>query len=244
MQSLYQTPHCKSYTILLLQGTYQVPLRPLWEYSEKGALKKRLDICLWVCYTEHVEVNEYISRDYLEKPLRNLKKRLDNTPQITYNIIKRVREEKFPWGNEASEDSQRDIEWVGVRKPEVGQSLEPPSAQIKDLTLDSLWSTMFIESERGTEKPFQVSPCEANECLSQVTFSVMQTDRTRSLIWGIFASVRFRYSRVVRFRPRDAYFSFEIEDSETLNSNSQDNCLWSNNDQTTIGRGEDSYSPP
>ena len=40
---------------------------------------------------------------------------------------------------------------------------------------------MFIESERGTEKPFQVSPCEANECLSQVAFSVMQTDRTRSL---------------------------------------------------------------
>ena len=46
-----------------------------------------------------------------------------------------------------------------MRKPEVGQSLEPPSAQIKDLTLDSLWSTMFIESERGTENPFQVSPC-------------------------------------------------------------------------------------
>ena len=66
------------------------------------------------------------------------------------------------------------------------------------LTFENIFNIMCIESERGTENPFQVSPC-ATGWPVRVVFSTTDEQQEKEL--------RFRYSRVVRFRPRDAFFS-------------------------------------
>ena len=59
---------------------------------------------------------------------------------------------------------------------------------------------MAIEGERGTENPFQFPPC-ATGWPVRVDFS--STDGQQEKVWPMCP----RYSRVVRFRPRDAFFS-------------------------------------
>ena len=55
--------------------------------------------------------------------------------------------------------------------------------------------TMSIESERGTENPFQVSPCATGVAGSGgLLIHCVQQEK----------ELRFRYSRVVQLRPRDA----------------------------------------
>ena len=63
------------------------------------------------------------------------------------------------------------------------------------LTFENIFNIMCIESERGTENPFQVSPC-ATGWPVRVDFSSTDDQQEKEL--------RFWYSRVVRFRPRDA----------------------------------------
>ena len=61
--------------------------------------------------------------------------------------------------------------------------------------------TIIWEGERGTENPSQVPPC-ATGWPVRVVFSTTDEQQEKEL--------RFRYSRVVRFRPRDAFFSWHL----------------------------------
>ena len=80
----------------------------------------------------------------------------------------------------------------------IGPCIIHAGAALFFLTFENIFNIMCIESERGTENPFQVSPC-ATGWPVRVVFSTTDGQQEKEL--------RFRYSRVVRFRPRDAFFS-------------------------------------
>ena len=162
--------HCKKHT---------TPPRPLWGFSEKTQ-KKRLDFCVSICYYQYVWVHLvlYPLRLLWETSEKTLRK--DLTIRLWCDIIVnvRVREEKFPSGNEAAEDSQK-------------------------IFLDIVIQ-MSYNVNRGWERNWESLSSPSLCHWVAGSGGLLNHCRTTG------KELRFWYSRVVRFRPRDAFFSWHL----------------------------------